>query len=113
VSASGGRWTAIVSVASGQGGYNPGHLVIRDTVPLTRPQVDSLFALLSAATFWSAPTDVRVNGADGAEWVFEFLAGSKYLLRNRWSPQASDPFSALGKWFIQLVRHPDVSHYLY
>lgn len=109
----GARWIAVVSVADGEGGYQPGHLVIRDTVPLGRPQVDSLVALLDAVNFRTAETMLPSTGLDGAEWVFEYRSGPTYLLRERWSPAGPDGFHALGIWFIDLIHHPDVTHFLY
>ena len=114
VSAARGRWTAILSVSSGQGGYNPGHLVRRDTLPLSAAAVDTLRALLAAADFWRAPTSERdLGGADGSQWVFEFMTDRQYGLRDRWTPRPPNAFHALGMWFIGMLHDSELTHYLY
>ena len=93
-------------VESGAGGYEPGHLA-RDTVfMLTETQAREFADLLSAADFWRSPTvppPDRAMGLDGAQWVLEGIANSRYHVVDRWSPEAGGPdarFRALCEWLL-------------
>lgn len=113
VAGHGTQWEAIISVADGKGGYDPGHLVRKDTVPLGRSQVDSLLGLLSLARFWTTPTLDPQPGNDGAQWVFELLAGTRYVVRQRWSPKEGDPYRVVGVQMLRLLRDTSVTSPLY
>ena len=93
-------------VESGAGGYDPGHLA-RDTVfMLTETQAGEFANLLLAADFWRSPTvppPDRAMGLDGAQWVLEGIANSRYHVVDRWSPEADGPdrrFRAVGEWLL-------------
>jgi hypothetical protein len=79
--------TLPVKVSDGQGGYEPGKLVIDRTVPLSRAQITDFLTLLARARFWELPvTDRTRMGMDGAEWVLEGLQGGRHRVVARWCP---------------------------
>jgi len=49
-------------------------------------QVFSFFDMLRRAEFWDAPTEIRTEGCDGAQWLLEGIKEGRYHLVARWSP---------------------------
>jgi len=98
-----GVWQVRYAASDGQGGYSPGNLNIVGSLTLTSAQEDTLAVHLSRTEFWTAPTKIPTDGMDGAEWIFEWRAGDRYALRQRWNPEAGDPFRSLGLWLVGLA----------
>jgi hypothetical protein len=74
-------------VASGAGGFKPGHLVENMSRPLTRAQTQAFLARLKKVGFWSLPSPVNdQTGPDGSEWIIEGVKEGKYHVVDRWSP---------------------------
>jgi hypothetical protein len=83
-------------VASGTGGFKPGHLVENTSRPLTREQTQAFLGRLERVSFWSLPSHVDdQNGTDGSQWVIEGVREGKYHLADRWSPD-NGPVRELG-----------------
>ena len=100
-------------VASGAGGFRPGHLVENTSRPLTREQTQAFLTRLLRVSFWSLPSHVNdETGTDWSQWVIEGVRGGKYHLADRWSPD-SGPVRELG---INLavglahMKHRDSAH---
>ena len=75
-------------VASGTGGFRPGHLMDNLSRPLTREQTQAFLARLKKVGFWSLPNPVNDQaGTDGSQWVIEGVKGGKYHIADRWSPE--------------------------
>jgi len=74
-------------IASGAGGYAPGHLVQNDTSALTKEQTDWFLGKIQENKFWElAPLDKSRLGTDGAQWIIEGVKNGNYRIVDRWSP---------------------------
>ena len=75
-------------VASGAGGYAPGHLVTNTSKPLTKQQTDAFLHKIDTDKFWDLPSPPKdADGNDGSEWIIEGVRGGKYHLVRQWSPR--------------------------
>jgi hypothetical protein len=91
ISARGDSAELVVTVLTGQGGYDPGHIMRRDSSAVSSAAWRSLHAALDTIPFWSTamrdpPT---VVGEDGAEWILEGRRSERYRLVLRWTPGAT------------------------
>jgi hypothetical protein len=83
-------------VASGTGGFRPGHLIENTSRPLTRQQTQAFLAELQKQHFWSLPGHVNdQTGTDGSQWIVEGAKDGKYHVAARWSPNEG-PVRELG-----------------
>ena len=91
--------TAILTtkIASGAGGYAPGHLVANTSKPLTKQQADAFLHKIDTDKFWELPpVSLREQqGDDGSQWIIEGVRGGKYHLATQWSP-TQGPIHDLG-----------------
>jgi hypothetical protein len=90
--------TAILTtkIASGTGGYSPGHLVTNTSKSLTKQQADAFLHKLDADKFWNLPSPPKdADGNDGSQWIIEGVEGGKYHLATQWSPKQG-PIHDLG-----------------
>jgi hypothetical protein len=79
-----------VKVLSGQGGYDPGRVILNRNIKVSRDAVDHFLELLQKADFWNIPTEQEqrdVIGVDGAQWIIEAASGGQYHVVDRWSPE--------------------------
>jgi hypothetical protein len=84
----------VVKVLSGQGGYEPGHLVHNRTTKVSREGVVHFLELLQKADFWNARTEEEMDNVvrlDGAQWIIEAVREGQYHVVDQWSPD-SGPF---------------------
>lgn len=72
----------------GAGGYEPGKVSRRFERKLTEGEWTQVAEGLRGIDFWTAPTRVRNNGLDGAQWIMEGRKGSQYHVVDRWSPKS-------------------------
>jgi hypothetical protein len=84
-------------IASGAGGYSPGHLVANTSKPLTKQQTDSFLHKINADKFWELPPVLlkERQGDDGSQWIIEGVKDGKYHLVDQWSPEQG-PIHDLG-----------------
>jgi hypothetical protein len=104
VTRDGGR--LISKMTSGQGGFEPGHLVLDRESQLSKEATDWFLAEVKHARFWDIPTrdDSRVV-LDGAEWIIEGVKQGRYHVVDRSSPDPKDPAHVLGNaLLINLAR---------
>jgi len=75
-------------VASGKGGYDPGHIVENTSRPLTREQTDTFLGRVKRVRFWDLPSyeNSGTGGVDGAQWIIEGVKDGRYHAVDRWSP---------------------------
>ena len=75
-------------VASGKGGYDPGHLVENTSRPLTREQTETFLGRIKRVRFWELPSyeNSGTGGEDGAQWIIEGVKDGNYHVVDRWSP---------------------------
>jgi hypothetical protein len=96
-------------VASGTGGFRPGHLAENSSRPLLRAQTQAFLAVFNNVEFWSLPS--RLNdqpGPDGSQWVIEGVKAGKYHIVDSWMPQQG-PVRELGLYLaieLALLRIP-------
>lgn len=70
----------IVKQSNGAGGYNPGKLIVNDTINLSSNQWENLKNKVENLNFWNIPS-VKKNDlitTDGSEWIFEAKIGDNY-----------------------------------
>ena len=96
---------------SGQGGYKWGRLNRRTQRRLTQTEWRGLVDLLTAASFWTLPSNDEESkpdekGAvtvclDGTSWYLEGVKGRTYQAVDRYCP-ASKNFKAIGLYMLNL-----------
>jgi hypothetical protein len=81
-------------ITSGQGGYEPGHIIEDRKQKLTKQQTDWFLDRIEELKFWTLPTsppkDPNVVTVDGAQWVLEGIKDGHYHVVDRWSPDKSE-----------------------
>jgi len=84
-------------IASGAGGYAPGHLVTNTSKPLTRQQTESFLYKIDTDKFWELPPVLlkEQQGNDGSQWIIEGVKDGKYHLATQWTP-SQGPIHDLG-----------------
>jgi hypothetical protein len=89
-------------ISDGSAGYDPGELVVNETVAVNKEDVDTFLEMLNKVKFWQLPIKEKsdVLGLDGAQWVIEGVSSGKYHLVDRWSPTKGQFREAA----LQLVR---------
>ena len=81
----------VAKVMSGEGGYDPGHLITNDESHLVPVEAKSFLEKLQKADFWNLPaTRPHMLERDGAEWIMEGVKKGKYRVVVRWSPRNGD-----------------------
>ncbi len=95
VTRDGGR--LIAKMTSGQGGFEPGHLVLNRESRLSKEATAWFLAEVKHARFWDVPTrdDSRAK-PDGAQWIVEGVKQGRYHVVDRSSPDPKDPAHILG-----------------
>jgi len=95
VTGDGGR--LISKTTSGQGGFEPGHLILNRESPLSKEATEWFLAEVKHAHFWDVPIrDGNGDGLDGAQWIVEGVKQGRYHIIERWSPDPKDPAHVLG-----------------
>ena len=84
--ADGDSGTIEARVLDGKGGYSPGKLMREYTRDLSKEQVADIAAALQGSRFLSQRVDFTETGLDGSNWIFEYLDGTSYVVRDYWSP---------------------------
>ena len=90
----------ILKITGGAGGYAPGDLIRKESMPLGKNGTALLLARVLQTHLWELPTRGGTGGNDGASWILEAVADGKYQVVDRWSPGEADPVYALGMTFI-------------
>lgn len=98
---------------SGQGGYKWGHLDRQTRRRVSQREWQELLDLLTAASFWSMPTqdeEYKPNEKgevticlDGTDWYLEGLKGGTYQAMARYCPE-SKAFKAVGIYMLKLSK---------
>jgi hypothetical protein len=83
-------------IASGAGGYAPGHLITNTSKPLTKTETQVFLNKVDKEKFWMQPVKPKGPlGEDGSEWIIEGVKDGKYHLASRWTP-SNGPIYDLG-----------------
>jgi hypothetical protein len=77
----------------GAGGYEPGKIELYRRRALDQTAWAALKGAINRARFDSLSSQAD-TGLDGADWIIERVAGGKYRLVERWSPEAKGPHAA-------------------
>jgi hypothetical protein len=103
-----GTYELISSRLDGQGGYDPGRLAERKVKNLTNAESRMLENLLAKLKFFELPTDDKINGNDGDQWILEGVSNGKYHVIHRWCPASTQPekrglesFLALSRFLVE------------
>jgi hypothetical protein len=98
---------------SGEGGYNWGHLNRQTRRRLNETEWQELLELLSAASFWTLPSqeeEPKPNEKgeltvclDGTSWYLEGVKGGTYQAVYRYCPAAKS-FKAVGLYMLKLSK---------
>jgi hypothetical protein len=90
VGALGDSGYVVLTVLTGQGGYDPGVIERQDSTALTNATWQKLRHVLAALRFWSVREHDPPEraGMDGAEWILEGHRPTMYRLVQRWSPSS-------------------------
>jgi hypothetical protein len=95
VTRDGGR--LISKQTSGQGGFEPGHLILNRESRLSKEATAWFLAEVKHARFWAVPTrDGSRVVLDGAQWIIEGIKEGRYHIIDRSSPDPKDPAHILG-----------------
>ena len=74
-------------LCDGEGGYEPGKLIINQTKKLDKQTWDSFNKLLKKLDFWDLKTfEVDIPGTDGSQWILEGVNNEYYHVVDRWTP---------------------------
>lgn len=85
-----------IKVASGTGGFAPGHLVENASRPLSLEQTRAFLALTNKTGIWLLPgNDTSDSGLDGSQWIIEGVKKGENHVVDRWSPDEG-PVCQLG-----------------
>lgn len=76
----------VTKKTNGQGGYEPGVLVLDKTTQIDKRETEILLEALTQIRFWNLPADEgRVLGLDGSQWFIEGAKDGKYHMIERWN----------------------------
>ena len=74
----------ITKRTNGQGGYEPGRVVINKATQIDKDETQILLATLVRLKFWGAQTnETGPRGFDGAQWIIEGVKDGKYHVVDR------------------------------
>src|SRR5580698_10116337 len=89
-----GSAVVTTKVTGGQGGYEPGKLIVNRTRKLNREQTRWFLNQVDEVKFWSLPSnppkDPNTILLDGSRWVFEGTKDAQYHVVDRWSPEKGE-----------------------
>lgn len=95
-------------ITSGQGGYEPGRLIMNRTQKFDRERTSWVLDRIEELKFWTLstnpPCDPDVIGVDGAQWIFEGVKGGTYHIVDRWSPDKGEVHSLGIMMLIDLAK---------
>jgi hypothetical protein len=95
---------------SGGSGYKPGKIERDESFSLTKDQWGEFLKLLDKASFWDMPTDDKVMGRDGSQWILEGQSAGKYHHADRWTPSEElekrrlENFVACCRYLLKLAK---------
>lgn len=96
-----GSGKLLLKRTDGKGGYEPGKLVLDQSVVLSKNEALELLRRVDDCKFWKLPIREDKFGKDGAQWIIEGIKNQKYHIVDRWSPR-SGCIKELGLYFIKL-----------
>lgn len=83
-------------------GNEPGHILRSESASVSTEQVEEFLKLEERMGFWSLPTQKKVFGADGTEWILEGRKVGKYHVVDRWAGSLESSYSHACDYLIEL-----------
>ncbi|MBP1676964.1 MAG: hypothetical protein H6Q20_1523 [Bacteroidetes bacterium] len=77
--------TLFWKVCDGEGGYDPGKIIINEKKKLTTNEWKIISNEINSINFWNLIPNRRMMGLDGAQWILEGNEFGKYHVVDRWS----------------------------
>jgi hypothetical protein len=88
----------------GQAGYDPGKLVERTAVALSKADIDQFLSLYAKLKFFGLKTADDTLGCDGSQWILETVDKGVYHVVIRWSPTEYDPYKRQTVDFVNICK---------
>ena|SRR3989338_3048472 len=85
-----GTGKLVIKKTDGQGGYEPGKLVLDKTISLDERQTKEILEQFKKLDFWKLPVKDDVMGLDGTQWIIEGVKEGRYHIVDRWTPGSGD-----------------------
>jgi hypothetical protein len=87
----------------GQGGYDPGKIIVSRSAKLGEKQWEEFLRYLAKVKLWEMPTnDPGPGGKDGDQCILEAAVAGKYHIVDRWSPNATGEYADLCRSMLSL-----------
>jgi len=86
----------------GDGGYDPGKLVEKETRDLSGREFKDFIKLFEEIGFSNQTTNDPILGLDGSQWILERLKNGEYHIVVRWTADAYDPEKRGTRAFVDL-----------
>lgn len=91
-----------VKQCSGEGGYDPGNIVVNTTRKLSDEEWERIVTAINEIGFWKLPAEtVQEDGIDGAEWVIDGFDRGRYHVVHRWTEAAFGSIAPFGMLMIE------------
>ena len=72
-------------VSNGAGGYEPGEIIVNESMELTTKEWSLIENKINSIDFWTLPTtETEIMGTDGSQWILEGKYLGKYKVVDRW-----------------------------
>jgi hypothetical protein len=109
--------TVVMKETDGQGGYEPGKLIVNRQIELTREEWCIFSQLIEDINYWNQPLELDAEGGnDGAQWILEGVRENRYTAVDRWSPDPIDsPIRQACMYLLELgdIETANLGHELY
>lgn len=89
-------------VTNGQGGYEPGDIIIDNKRKLTLLEWNKFVSMIDSANFWKMQRRGSF-GTDGSEWILEGVEPTRYYVTSVWSPGKKSDFYKIGDFLLDLT----------
>lgn len=98
------NFTLTVKRLSGQGGYEPGQIIMNKTFKIKETEWNEIQSKLKQINFYQLNAENDFRGFDGAEWIFEDATQNNYHFTTRWSPGKTGGYAKCCMYFLKLSR---------
>jgi hypothetical protein len=85
----------------GAGGYAPGKLITDQRKVISKETWNEFIKRIDQIDFWNLPTNEKVLGMDGAQWILEGKTPTKYHVTDRWTPDEKSNYYQCCSFLIE------------